>query len=264
MRILLPSNSSLKNYPQNTLSKFTVQLPQPIDLTKGRYECGLAEIQFLRSWYNVQNAYINIGYQGQQTKVIIKDGFYKSPGKFVDYVNEEVKRYCSSELSSLIEFVCDNNTRKCNLKVVSHKGISLDFSPSMNAILGFDDLYVAEMILAGDSSNAEFTNAPITIPSNHPIRLNSIFNLMVYTDIAESSIIGDVEAPLLRVVPVEEGHWKYQCTTFNKIQYVPVSRNQLRSITMYIYTDYGEFVPFTDGRTIVTLDIRRVKPIHTY
>ena len=47
---------------------------------------------------------------------------------------------------------------------------------------------------------------------------------MVYTNIAQGGIVGDIEAPLLRVVPVEREHWTYQCTQFNSIQYLPLSQ----------------------------------------
>ena len=48
----LPSNASMKTHPDNTLTHYTTDLPQRIDLT-GEWECGLAEIQYLHTWYNV-------------------------------------------------------------------------------------------------------------------------------------------------------------------------------------------------------------------
>jgi len=73
--------------------------------------------------------------------------------------------------------------------------------------------------------------------------------------------IGDVEAPLLRSVPVTGKQWTSQCSTFSKIQYISVSQKHVRTINIYIYTDYGQLVPFTDGRTVVTLEFRKVPSI---
>ena len=44
--INLPSNASLDYYPENTLSKFKVRLPQNIELDREGWECGLVEIHF--------------------------------------------------------------------------------------------------------------------------------------------------------------------------------------------------------------------------
>lgn len=50
----LPSNSSMKYYPNNTLSEFVTKLPQHFDLV-GEWEVGLSEIQFPISWYNISD-----------------------------------------------------------------------------------------------------------------------------------------------------------------------------------------------------------------
>lgn len=63
MRVVLPSNASTSNYPDNSLAKYTVQLPQPLDLSKGQWEIGLSEIMFHHSWHNVKGAALTIVYQ---------------------------------------------------------------------------------------------------------------------------------------------------------------------------------------------------------
>ena len=50
--LTLPSNASMKMYPDNTLAHYITDLPQRIDLT-GEWECGLAEIQYPHTWYNI-------------------------------------------------------------------------------------------------------------------------------------------------------------------------------------------------------------------
>ena len=48
----LPSNASMKTHPDNTLTHYVTDLPQRIDLT-GEWECGLSDIQYPHTWYNV-------------------------------------------------------------------------------------------------------------------------------------------------------------------------------------------------------------------
>ena len=50
--VTLPSNSSMEYFPNNTLSNYGTKLPQPFDL-KREWEVGLSEIQFRKTWYNL-------------------------------------------------------------------------------------------------------------------------------------------------------------------------------------------------------------------
>ena len=50
--LTLPSNASMKMYPDITLAHYITDLPRRVDLT-GEWECGLAEIQYPHTWYNI-------------------------------------------------------------------------------------------------------------------------------------------------------------------------------------------------------------------
>jgi len=50
--LTLPSNSSMKYYPDNTLAQFKTRLLSTIDLT-GDWECGLSEIIYSNSWMSI-------------------------------------------------------------------------------------------------------------------------------------------------------------------------------------------------------------------
>ena len=47
--LTLPSNAL---YPDNMLAHYNSDLPQRIDLS-GEWDCGLAEIQYTHTWYNI-------------------------------------------------------------------------------------------------------------------------------------------------------------------------------------------------------------------
>jgi hypothetical protein len=51
--LTLPSNASMKYYPDNTMAKYTTTLSNRIELD-GDWEVGLAEIIYPCSWYNVK------------------------------------------------------------------------------------------------------------------------------------------------------------------------------------------------------------------
>ncbi|GBM37872.1 hypothetical protein AVEN_193390-1 [Araneus ventricosus] len=52
--VTLPSDSSLRYFPNNKISSFVTQLPSPIIL-EGKWEVGLAEIIYPHTWYNVND-----------------------------------------------------------------------------------------------------------------------------------------------------------------------------------------------------------------
>src|SRR2546425_2436754 len=57
--LTLPSNSSEKYYPDNTLTHFVTKLHNDVSLS-GDWEVALAEIMYLRNWYNVNDQYMRI------------------------------------------------------------------------------------------------------------------------------------------------------------------------------------------------------------
>lgn len=138
----------------------------------------------------------------------------------------------------------NKNTLQCLVKMnLSKIKLSdITYSPSLQEILG--TRYTSKQV------------RHILYQTYTEVKLSDIYNFMVYTDIISSTTVGDKETPLLRVVPVKEGHWKTQHVNFDNIQYIPVSMSIISNISIYIYTDFGKPVPFTDGRTIVTLDFR--------
>ena len=48
----LPSNASMKTHPDNTLTHYVTELPHRVELV-GEWECGLTEMQYSHTWYNV-------------------------------------------------------------------------------------------------------------------------------------------------------------------------------------------------------------------
>ena len=55
---MLPSNVDLADFPDNTNSTYTVKLDRPLRLQSGRWEVGLADILFPKTWDNVTEGII--------------------------------------------------------------------------------------------------------------------------------------------------------------------------------------------------------------
>ena len=260
MRVVLPSNACLENYPNNSLTKFTVQLPQPLDLSSGQWEFGLSEIQFYKSWYNVKDSILTIRKGNEETVVTMENGYYKSPDFFIHQLNEQIEKCCNEETQKFVKFSYNKVTRSSEIYFTPNKKFLLEFTPNMKHILGFNNADVNTEIEKLSQKYPARGDTPVSklkFSTGLPMQLDDIFNLMVYCDLAQTSIVGNTEAPLLRSVPVTGKHWENQCTTFSRIQYIPVSKKSVRSISVYIYTDWGQPIAFTHGRTTCTLEFRK-------
>ena len=78
-----------------------------------------------------------------------------------------------------------------------------------------------------------------------------IHQLYIYSDLASFTFIGDVTAPILRVLSFEskrENNHLHQ--EFVNVHYVPVAKS---FIDISIKGDTGENVPFISGKTLVKL-----------
>lgn len=256
MRFVLPSNASLDHHPDNSLTTYTVQFSEEIVLPSGQWEVGLLEIQFEKSWHNVKGGQMVVKEKSNPSKssiVTLEPGYYSSLQDICTYINQNLK---FNDIRS-IEFNVNKTTERIEITYKSY-GIDIQIDNQMQEILGLPDFAKAYM---GNFSNHDKDRdavETVTLPKGKPpYEIKSIY---VYSNIAENNRVGDTESPLLRIVPVNnKRHWTTQYVEYQKIQYIPVSQKRFRQISVYLRSDTGEIIPFTNGRTIVTLEFRRVK-----
>ena len=89
--LVLPSNSSMSMYPNNTLAQYVTNLPRRISLS-GEWECGLTEIHYPHDWYNVRGARLTVEHDGKMdTDAYFTDGYYGSAKMLVRALNDGAK-----------------------------------------------------------------------------------------------------------------------------------------------------------------------------
>lgn len=81
--------------------------------------------------------------------------------------------------------------------------------------------------------------------------------LYVYSPIVQSQMVGDTQAPLLRVVSVKGNFGNIINERYDLIYYLPLARSNIDQIEVYIRDDVGEYIPFVSGRVVVILHFRR-------
>lgn len=80
--------------------------------------------------------------------------------------------------------------------------------------------------------------------------------MYVYCDLVESTVVGDVQAPLLKIVTVEGKDGEVINAQYPRPFYLPIIRQHFQTIHMDIRLHSGKPVPFERGKVIVTLHFR--------
>ena len=241
--VTLPSNSSMSLYPNNTLTSYTTHLVNQVNLT-GKWEVALSEIHYPFTWYNIadNNKSFTFSVRGRvQTHARISQGFYSSVQEIIDAINGEM----TDAAQHNIIITLDRYTGRVKIEVRE------------GAFIYFDD-YLFRML------GLKYNKVSENVEGHLPVDVNGgFYGLYVYCDIVENHLVGDVSAPLLRIVPVQKSgvtQGDVIAHTFSTPHYVPVKRKNFENIQMDIRTDTGEKVPFQHGKLTTTLHFRKSRP----
>ncbi|KAL6433570.1 hypothetical protein ACFW04_006572 [Cataglyphis niger] len=244
--MILPSNSSMRYFPENKTTCFTTELPQRVDL-HGRWEVALTEIQFPCSFLHIRPGkglmrFIDITERDKiinAMKAQVPSGIYTSV-RDIEAVNYTAKSVASHIVwqfevviggKIVIKVSCEEE--KCD---ITHY---VNFSDKLQRILGFDTPDEPASLLRG-------------IPDK----------LFVYCDICEPYITGDVQSPLLRIVTHDaRNDYAFASTQikhFSSAQYIALRQTCFCTIEIDIRDQLGQSIPFEFGTLTVTLHFRRI------
>ena len=274
-------------YPDNQASHYFTKLPQTIQLS-GDYEVGLSEIQFSNTYLNVnkndcQFTYISPrtqeeeeeeedeirivsvtspgkptehiiseskpDYQGPTPiQVSLSEGLYDSNEQFIEALNTLVRKKIGFQDNnkSKLKFYYNRASKKVSLHLYE-TGSILYLSSRLQRILGQET-----HTFAGKTHQE----------AQYMMDLNEDFkSVYVYCDLVAAHPVGDVLAPLLRIVPsstIQKEELVHR--VYEKPHYFPLSRYQFNAAEMLLKTDTGKTISFSSGSTVVTLHFRRKRP----
>lgn len=242
--VTLPSNASLNVFKDNKSSSFKVDLPQHIDL-QGRWEVALTEISYPHTWFNLphQHNYYDWREKTQEGTNEFKTqslpvGYYENMEQLI------IKMNVTLVLLKLGGYV---NVDPLDKKVVirGDGGYQLRFHKTLAHILGMEP---GKWYTLGKNEDGSV---------HYPTDITAGFNhLFCYSDVVRHQLVGDVFAPLLRIVGIQGSFGDVITQTFNPAQYLPVSKNHIENITVEIKSDQNQTVNFTLGKTIAQLHFR--------
>lgn len=237
--VTLPSDSSMKYFIDNKISHFITRLPKPIEL-KGEWEVGLSEFFYPHTWYNVMfgnNAFSydlgdGIVYDGE-----IREGFYHS----VKDILHAIMSVSAFEGRIKLSF---NPVSKL-VRVELREGAKILFKDGLARMLGFHPTWVED----------QFPNIRLSPFIADPCADYRV--LMLYTDIIEPQVVGDVFAPLLRIVNVTGNDGDMVLEQYDRPHYLPVNRKIIETLEIVIRMHNGNLTPFERGRSYVKLHFRQ-------
>lgn len=247
--LVLPSNSSMAYFPDNTTTCFTTQLSREIRLI-GEWMVGLAEIHIPCTIVHVQQSEAKLTFN-------IDSGSKGITYKFPHGVYEKI-----DQLATVINKTADLSKHLQFEAAGFHKGYyelkrvcsceqkhSLTFDDKIVRVFGFEDAERKTAdLLAGVG------NRPACLARAIPNQL------YVYTDICEPRLVGDTQAPLLRIVTQDNTKYKFGTNIvkhFAPIHYVPLLHHSFRNIVIDIRDQHGRAIPFEYGTLTVALHFKR-------
>jgi hypothetical protein len=287
--VVLPSNSSMDLFPENTVAHYKTKLARSI-CTDGNYEVALVELIYPINYLNFVARQKLIVEYFKATKIgrigfkwELQSGFYKNEEALVEYLNNELsphlKKMYDGEFETLFKYdrikkelrfrLHGNLILKHNLKGI-RKNLPFRRGPEQ---MGFNRAIIQHLGLSpqyytatyqdygvGDDEDDEEIEEPRfqskIIPGSDTFELGQQI-MYIYTDIVSPNLVGNVNTPLLRVVVPKGDRDEIVCTTFTKPFYVPVARRDIDEIEININDDSGQSMPFTGGKSMVMLHFRR-------
>jgi len=226
-------------YPSNTVAQFTTKLPQVIELD-GDWEVALTEISVPSPLPNVlRDTHFITLWSSDSTE---KRTFSLPTGYYEDVL------VVTRKLNSVMvrPFVAFRYQMK-RIKLVISGSYDVEFSEALAKMLGYT---------AGVKYQARST--PYTASQVVNLSSVNIPTLYLYCDVLKHIVVGDIMAPLLRVVNMEGTKGVAMHQIMNPPLYVPLHKKNFDTIEINIMTDTGKPVPFTDGKSVVVLEFKRV------
>ena len=237
--VSLPSNSNPVEYPNNTITNFTVKLDAPLRF-EGNWVVGLVEAQYPLTWNNVVKCMLLIRRKtsGMENRAFLHDGQYRTPEALVEALHNLLSSY---HMEKGVIFHYEKTNRIVSL-VIKDSDIEIELSQCLLNILGF------EHRVYGIGTHQADRWCDVT---------EGFSALFIYSSVCRPQILGNTVAPLLRIIPVDSMSDNYNRTvSFRHVQYRPVVSTPTRHIEIDIRRDTGEPVSFQIGKFVATLHFK--------
>ena len=279
-QVTLPSNSSIDLFPTNRPDRYSTKLAVPREL-EGEWEVALIDIQYPLAWKTLHSD-IQIGVVPCQygKKKPQEDEFDKAVYDYLALDPNEPTCYARFTLPAghykSIQHVCEKLNKKL-ATAYADLGPKVGPSPSfqydededvvtgtrpVDAVTIFtDSIYLPRLLglrLPQPRNRVIMFEHYKEFRSDQPPEFDTLKSMYIYSDIIKYQMVGDVQAPLLGILPVQGRYREQVFWHFTPPYYIPVSKNHIETIEIRLCTDTGEVFPILgNGKVISRLHFRR-------
>lgn len=244
------------------MTNYTTRLQTPI-LLSGEWECALCEFTCPATWYtfpkgaNKMQIKFGVDPEGAIANIHIEfhltAGYYATVGQLINAINSRIETQISAHDTAKRfprptwpKFSYSSTSRRVTATLGPYVSIYLEVPVAQ--ILGFGE----QRRLYGDTRGAIFIG-----PNVSDIR-SLMQHMYLYCDVVENIVVGDSQAPLLRIIDVTTSDPNDNVHhSFETPRYIPVRVKNFDSIEIDIRDDLGEPVPFESGKLVATLHFRQ-------
>ena len=282
------------DYFKNSPGYFVTPLPEQLILNKEDFEVGLAEVSYVNSFSVYRNFKLRLTksyivnenstpiVKTAEKTIFLEISALKHIEPIIEELNAAINRFNKEHhLTGCSRFRGKFKFSRKNFTVhlYLHGGETLRILPAKFAeLLGFDTgnftssgsiVYDPKEIDPGHIPEELLTQCETVsdVPAKYRARFHADiaaenYHLFIYSNIVEYSSVGNVKAPLLRIIPVHTEYARLVTLTFNNIYYYPIGAGCFSEIIINITNSGGQIVKFDFGKTHIKLHFRRrhVKP----
>jgi len=285
----LPSNTTSKEYSNNTIGEFTIALSQPLELLEN-WEVGLVQIQYTKSFDKEGNNENEVGVDfgmyietkansfaaGQCQTEHVNFSFHEGLGinVLVSNIVKNSPKWWKGSLSIKV----DPNTKHIEfvVDVGAHYFFTLDdhFKDELDRhqiSLVHNGITVNTNEYNPKYDNYHDRNNPIKKIKNLNVVQKSLSiigkrirtSMYIYCDIIKDNLVGDSYAPLLRNINIPKNiiYGDVVLKTFDPGYYHSLATTITNQIRIKITDETGIAIPFQFGTVVPTLHFRQKKII---
>jgi hypothetical protein len=272
--IELPSDSSYKIYKNNTLSKFSVYLPETIKLNID-YEVALAQIIYPSNIFNIpydMSIKYKVSHKNEDVIVVNKllsKGCYHTEEDLINAIKKVISEIKKEEIESLLKSLYPNPTFKIiNLPEIDYlngivnctngeiKIITKIKEKNTKIVIEFDE-YLFHMLGYEDLQLKNLGKAKYNIDI-----YGQLHTMYVYTDIMQPTIVGHKKANVLRVVALDSPKTTkandMKCVHYNPPLFHPLKILNFDTIEIQLLDNRGNLIQFENGKVILTLILKPI------
>ena len=258
--ITLPSNTVAGNLSCD----FRVHLPDSIHLA-GNWEVALAEIMYVKSWNNLNQTGIQLGFvlaNDVNVWMRIPNSHYENVEQILLAIHNTIE-----EFSEKHKIPFEDEEEEVYHKLVAKLPDSVKFGYDQilkRVFFKMNTNYVHEAKIYGNlqymlSFATNFLYGSREVAS-YPVDIRGgIDALYVYCDLVENAVVGNIRAPLLRTVPVRGVYGDVVDEIYQTPHYAPLLKKDFNSVHISIKDDRNRLIPFAYKKTIVKLHFRKRK-----